>query len=311
MAKPERGLARGAVAGYSNGMRANTLRRRAVLSALASGFEVAHSSCAASLPSLPFRPTPVPICITIVIGDTYTHVQGDPRAPQQYASLQLVPDAAVQRWIAAAETTLQGKIVLSMRAADMIHSTFWQEATLNTASGSGSDTEQPLNLASHAMLRRLQAGSILADLGPLLAREQGLRARLSADALACLQWAGAQAGLPVALWPQSVATGGTAAGRPPTAGILKLRWRPVWGVPTPWPPVPSAAPSDIVTPAYWRRRISALDGGPAQDFSRVLTELIGSLSLVLGLGMLPPAQAASDMAQALLALTPLLQVRPT
>ena len=419
---------------------------------------------------------------------------------------------------------MQGKVALTVRVADMIHSTFWQEATLNTASGSGSDTEQPLYLASHAMLRRLQAGGILTDLRPLLDREHGLRGRFSADAVTSMQWAGAQAGLPVALWPQLAATdarlpaapaawswadavairagagnwpvqlfplaptleawlwphgadlltadgrktlidqpsgiaaasayakgfgsppalsplpgggapaglgnltlaqgqtldawatqalqrrdqqiqrrqvsvwfpsaewppsaptphpwqdavgllrrlappGAAAAGVPITAyglairadaaqpdllwqaaqalqatapgylayspftadrtaaglrkrwsqltadqattlaGILKLRQRPVWGVPTPWPRGLNAAPSDVLTPAYWRRRISAVDDGPAQDFSRILTELIGSFSLVLGLGMLSPAQAASNMAQALLALMPLMQVR--
>ena len=84
----------------------------------------------------------------------------------------------------------------------------------------------------------------------------------------------------------------------------------MWGVPTAWPQGQFAAPSDVLTPAYWQRRISAVDAGTAQDFSRILTELIGALSLVLGLGLLPPAQAATNSARALLALMPLMQVRP-
>ncbi len=519
-------LARCTFAGYSNPMHESSTSRRAVLGALAGGVAAALSSCATPLPPLPFRPTPVPTRITVVVGDAYTHVQGNPRDPQQYSSLQLVADGAIQRWTQAAEATLQGKVALTVRVADMLHATFWQEVTLNTASGSGSDTEQPLYLASHAMLRRLQAGGILADLRPLLDREHGLRGQLSADALTSLQWAGAQAGLPVALWPQLAATdarlpappaawtwadaaavpagagnwpvqlfplaptleawlwpqqadlltadgtktlidqpAGIAAagayaqafGPPPAlspvpgggapanlenlspaqsqvfnawaaqalqrrdqqiqkrqvsvwfptgewppaspalhvwqdgvgplrrlappgaaatgvpiiayglgiradaaqpdllwhaadalqaaapdylayspftadqtaeglrkrwshlaadqatvlASILRLRLRPVWGVPTSWPQGQFAAPADVLTPAYWQRRISAVDAGTAQDFSRILTELIGTFSLVLGLGLLPPAQAAANAAQALLALMPLMQVRPT
>jgi len=93
--------------------------------------------------------------------------------------------------------------------------------------------------------------------------------------------------------------------------VLKLRLRPVWGVPTPWPRGQFAAPSDVVTPAYWQRRISAVDNAGEQDFSRILTELIGTFSLVLGLGLLSPPQAATNMVQALLSLMPLMQVHPT
>jgi hypothetical protein len=82
------------------------------------------SGCAAALPPLPFRPTPVPIRITVVVGDAYTHVQGDPRDPQQSSSAQLVADGAIQQWAKAAEATLQGKVALTVRAADMIHSSF-------------------------------------------------------------------------------------------------------------------------------------------------------------------------------------------
>jgi hypothetical protein len=95
------------------------------------------------------------------------------------------------------------------------------------------------------------------------------------------------------------------------AAVLKLRLRPVWGVPTPWPRGQFAAPSDVVTPAYWQRRISAVDNAGEQDFSRILTELIGTFSLVLGLGLLSPPQAATNMVQALLSLMPLMQVHPT
>ncbi|MGI8912407.1 MAG: hypothetical protein ACR2JY_01235 [Chloroflexota bacterium] len=95
------------------------------------------------------------------------------------------------------------------------------------------------------------------------------------------------------------------------AAVLKLHLRPVWGVPSIWPPTQFGPPTDVVTPAYWQRRVSGVDSGGGQNFSRVLTELIGSFSLVLGLGLLPPPQAATNMAQALLTLMPLMQVRPT
>lgn len=73
-------------------------------------------------------------------------------------------------------------------------------------------------------------------------------------------------------------------------------------MPATWPPVQFGPPSDVATPTYWQRRVSAVDGG-GQDFSRVLTELIGSFSAVLALGLLSPPQAAANMA---LALRPLL-----
>lgn len=161
------------------------------------------TGCSATVPRLPFQPTPALPRLTVVVADAYTHVTGDPK---QFSGLQMAADVAIPRWVTAAQGTLQGNIDLGVRVIDAVHGSIWQDATLNTASGSGSSTEQPLYLASHATLRRLQAGHVLADLGPLLAREPGLSARLSADSLASLRWDGAQAGLPVALWPQLAAT---------------------------------------------------------------------------------------------------------
>ncbi len=312
-------------------MEGSSTSRRAVLVAFAGGVTAALSSCAASLPRLPFRPTPVPTRITVVVGDAYTHVQGNPRDPQQSASLQLVPDGAIQRWTKAAEVTLQGKIALTVRAADMIHSTFWQEATLNTASGSGSDIEQPLYLASHAMLRRLQSGGILANLAPLLDREHGLRGQLSPDALASLQWAGAQAGMPVALWPQLAATDARlpappaawtwadAAAIPAGAGNWPVQLFPL--APTLeawlWP-----QQADLLTTDGTKTLIDQPAGIAAASTYAAAFGTPPALSPVpgggapanlgvLGLGFLPPAQAATNMAQALLALMPLMRVRPT
>jgi hypothetical protein len=148
---------------------------------------------------LPFRPTPVPTAITIVVGDAYVRASGD---AAQRATQTMQVDSAVMKWAAAAAEALHRQVALTVRAADLLHATFWQEVTTGAA-----PAEQPLYLASHAMLWRLRAGGLAADLGSQIARDKGLtRGRLHPDAGAALQWRGQQTGLPVALWPVLAAT---------------------------------------------------------------------------------------------------------
>lgn len=173
--------------------------RRAVLRSLAGGVAVALSSCAAPIPSLPFRPAPLPTHVTVLVADAYVRVTGD----AAHRELQVVSvDDAIPKWAAAAAATLQGRATIAVRAGDLLHATFWQEITAG-----GVTTEQPLYLASHAMLWRLRAGGLVADLHGRMAQDKGLAGgRLHPDAVAAFQWQGQQAGLPVALWPVLAAT---------------------------------------------------------------------------------------------------------
>jgi len=160
------------------------------------------ASCRAPAPQLPFGPRSAQLPVSLVVGDAYIHVEGNTRDRN---SLVTVADEAVRKWAAAAQEALGGRTALRVRVADLAHGTLWLDATLATAAGGG--IEQPLYLASHAMLWRLRGGGLVADLGDRVARDRSLGAgRLHSDALGCFRWRGQLAGLPVALWPALMAT---------------------------------------------------------------------------------------------------------
>jgi hypothetical protein len=134
-----------------------------------------------------------------VVGDAYVHATGDP-AHRETQVINL--DDSVPKWVTAAEEMLRGRVAMTVQTADLLHATFWQEITAG-----GVTMEQRLYLTSHAMLWRLRAGGLVADVHGQMAQDKGLAGgRLHPDAVAALQWQGQQAGLPVALWPMLAAT---------------------------------------------------------------------------------------------------------
>lgn len=178
--------------------------RRVVLHGLLGAIGGAASllaSCTAPAPRLPFGPRPASLPVTLVVGDAYVRVTGN---PQDRNSLVTVADATLQKWAATAQERLQGRAMLGVRVADLAHETLWLDATLAGGTVTG---EQPLYLASHAMLWRLRGGGIVADLGARVARDHALAAgSLHPDTLDCFRWRHQLAGLPIALWPALMAT---------------------------------------------------------------------------------------------------------
>lgn len=151
---------------------------------------------------MPLRPVqPALAVLTMVVGDAYIHFSSD---DHQGNAMTTVVDEAVRRWVGDTAAVLAGRARLTVRVADMVHGTLWLDAMQTAASGA--QAEQPMYLASHGTLWYLRAGGLLADLRQYVAQDRSLRAGLHPDAISCLRWAGALAGLPVALWPLLLAT---------------------------------------------------------------------------------------------------------
>jgi len=158
----------------------------------------ALSACTNPLPARLGGPKVATASLTLVVGDAYTRIVGP---LQDWASSASAVDTTIRKWATKAEELLDRRVALAVRVVDLAHGSLRLDATQMNAAA-----ERPLYLASHPMLWRLRADGILADVRAQASRDKPLQRRLRPDALACLQWRGQQAGLPVALWPLLSAT---------------------------------------------------------------------------------------------------------
>jgi hypothetical protein len=219
----------------------------------------ALGACAIPVPAVLARPTPAPVTLPVVVAEAYS------RDVMQGGSHTTVLDDSVRRWVAAAEAALHGRVTLPIQIVP------FQSVGVDiyaTTAAVNAGTTQPLWFATHDNLWRLRADSVLADLRAQVTKDHTLgNGRLHPDVLATLHWAGAQVGLPVALWPALLAmdarvppppagwSWGDAAkvpagsgwpvqlmpDMPPLSAALRLRLRPVWSIPY-WRAAPAAIP---------------------------------------------------------------------
>jgi hypothetical protein len=157
----------------------------------------ALGACAIPVPAVLARPTPAPVTLPVVVAEAYS------RDVMQGGSHTTVLDDSVRRWVAAAEAALHGRVTLPIQIVP------FQSVGVDiyaTTAAVNAGTTQPLWFATHDNLWRLRADGVLADLRAQVTKDHTLgNGRLHPDALSALHWAGAQVGLPVALWPALLA----------------------------------------------------------------------------------------------------------
>jgi hypothetical protein len=225
----------------------------------------ALGACAVPVPAVLARPTPAPVTLPLVVAEAYS------RDVVQGRSHTTVLDDGIRRWVAAAEAALHGRVTLPIQVVPVQSvgiDTYATTAARSRCARQRAGTTQPLWFATHDNLWRLRADSVLADLRAQVTKDHTLgNGRLHPDVLATLHWAGAQVGLPVALWPALLAmdarvppppagwSWGDAAkvpagsgwpvqlmpDMPPLSAALRLRLRPVWSIPY-WRAAPAAIP---------------------------------------------------------------------